>query len=166
MNAVDWLRAFEKEQKTIREISRKAGATELEVIKALVTGERVALHGKDLVLPLLADLAELKSPCMLIVENQGSIFEIKCNFPKGAPGHGYYNLKMSDNGGLGGHLNINEIGCVAVTAEIFFGIPSKSWWFMHESGKVMFKVFVGRKANKEFWEDQLALFEKWLCKQI
>lgn len=164
MNATDWLHTFEKDNKTIREISRNANVTELEVLRTLITSDQVALYGKDEILPLLNELSEMGTT-LVIVENQGSIFEIKCRFPKGLEGYGYYNLKIEGEYGLGGHVDINHINHVAVTSEIFFNKPSKAWWFIHESGRVVFKVYVGRDENGEFKPNQLTLFEKWLQKQ-
>lgn len=158
-----WLEAFEKENKTVRELSRTHNVPELEVLKALQGKDQITLLDKEQIRPLLADLSTMGTT-LVIVENQGSIFEMKCAFPAGSEGFGYYNLKIEGECGLGGHVDIEHIAYGAVTTEIFFNKESKAWWFIHESGKVTFKVYVGREEDGSFKPAHLALFDKWAAK--
>ena len=160
-----WLEAFEKEHKTVRELSRIHNVPELEVLKALQSKKEITLLGKSQIKPLLTDLATLGTT-VIIVENQGNIFEMKCAFPEGSEGFGYYNLKVEGECGLGGHIDIEHIAYGAVTTEFFFNKESKAQWFIHESGRVIFKVYVGREKDGSFKPLQLALFDKWSAKKI
>ena len=157
------VKAFEEEKKAIRTICAESGMTGIKVLEALNGRGSVRVFGKEEVLPLFKDLVGL-GVMLVLVEHQGCVFEIKTHFPDGAEGHGYYNFKLEQETGISGHMDIKNISHVAVVSETFHNMESKNWWFIHENGEVMFKVYLGRNADRSLKENQLEVFNKWLNK--
>jgi putative heme utilization carrier protein HutX len=151
---------FFDNKKTIGRIGKENNVSELEVIKDLNGQQGVRLFGKESVKPLLDELSFI-GEVLILVENGGSVFEIKSVFPKGQEGHGYYNLGKAP---LSGHINIDKINNIAVTAETMFGNCSRSWRFLGQDGNSVFRVYVGRNPDKTPLKEHLELFEKWLLK--
>ncbi|MDR1941153.1 MAG: hypothetical protein LBQ47_02395 [Endomicrobium sp.] len=150
---------FLENKKSVGKICRENNVTELEVLKVLDGNKDVRLLGKEFVKKLLADLHSLGELLMLI-EREGSVFEITSPFPCGEEGHGYYNFHRAP---FSGHFNIDKITNVAVVAETLFGKRSCSWRFIGEDGSSVLKVYIKRDANKEFLKPHLESFEKWLA---
>jgi putative heme utilization carrier protein HutX len=153
----DYLAEFTEKKKTVRAISREHNVPELEVLKVLASGNNVRLLGKEFVRPLLQDL-QLLGEVPILIEKDGSIFEIKSIFPAGKESDGYYNLARAP---FSGHLNIEAIEHIAVVDEIFFNLRSCSWFLLNAAGSVIFKVYVARNPDKTHIKEQMDIFEKW-----
>ncbi|WP_196221294.1 heme utilization cystosolic carrier protein HutX [Sansalvadorimonas verongulae] len=95
---------------------------------------------------------------MLVLDVQGSIFEMVTPFPKGGYKFGYYN--MSDKRTpLKGHLKMEGIGTIALVTKPFHGVPTKSIQFFSNEGHPVFKVYLRRNKDKTFLAEQLEQFE-------
>jgi putative heme utilization carrier protein HutX len=148
---------FSGNGKTVRSISREYGVPEFEVLKALEGDKLARLYAKDRVKDMLNAFVRL-GELMILIEKDGSIFEIKSVFPAGSEGHGFYNL---GKGCFSGHLNVNKIENAAAVSEIFFGKRSCSWRFFNEKGDAVFNVYVSRDGGGQHIKEQLDAFEKW-----
>ncbi|WP_434778777.1 heme utilization cystosolic carrier protein HutX [Neisseria sp. Ec49-e6-T10] len=158
-NIQAYVNAFE-EGKSLRTICQEFQISDLVLIQALAHKPEITLLGKDYVKPLLAQLPSIGT-VMTITEHLGSVFEFKGSFPSGTEGHGYHNLNLHGDG-FGGHININNISHIAVVTETMKNNrQSLSWWFIHETGQVVFKVFVGRDADGELKHEQVTILNQW-----
>ncbi|QIM64437.1 heme utilization cystosolic carrier protein HutX [Frederiksenia canicola] len=94
-----------------------------------------------------------------IIEKEGSIFEIKDNFPSGMIGRGYYNLNMKgDEGAIHGHLKLDNIAKIAFVSLPFRGKESYNIAFIAHSGQTIFKVYLGRDEQRQLFPEQVAQF--------
>lgn len=93
---------------------------------------------------------------MFIVHTINGVFEIKAPLPQGSHGRGYFNIHGDSP--LGGHLRIERCDGIYFVDRPFFGRRSCSIQFIDRDGDAMFKVFVGRDANRELLPDQIDRF--------
>ncbi|HDR1058678.1 TPA: heme utilization cystosolic carrier protein HutX [Pasteurella multocida] len=110
-------------------------------------------------------LAEISSWGMFttIIEKEGSIFEIKDRFPTGMVGRGYYNLNMKDEEGtLHGHLKLDNISKIAFVSLPFRGKESYNIAFIANNGQTIFKVYLGRDAERQLFPEQVQKFKAFI----
>jgi heme iron utilization protein len=93
-----------------------------------------------------------------IVHTPDGIFEISGPVPEGKVGGNYFNL--SGPTALHGHLRHERCAAIAFVERPFMGRASASVLFINADGGFMFKVFVGRDANRELKTDQLRRFRE------
>ncbi len=98
-----------------------------------------------------------------IIEVAGCIFEIKCPFPEGSNKFGYYNL-MSEGNPFQGHLKAENINAIALVSKLFHGTMTHSICFLDSQGQGIFKIYLGRNADRSFITGQEQQFE--LLKQL
>ncbi|RKR71256.1 heme utilization cystosolic carrier protein HutX [Otariodibacter oris] len=97
-----------------------------------------------------------------IIEKEGSIFEIKDQFPSGMIGRGYYNLNMKgEEGTLHGHLKLDNIEKIAFISLPFRGKESYNIAFISPQGQTVFKVYLGRNEQRELFPDQVENFKNF-----
>lgn len=105
---------------------------------------------------LWADLATWGT-VTFIVHTRDGVFETKASVPPGAHGRGYFNIHGDSP--LGGHLRADRCESIWFVDRAFFGRRSCSLVFVSVDGDAMFKVFVGRDAERNLDAGQLAKFE-------
>ncbi|MFO6425267.1 heme utilization cystosolic carrier protein HutX [Motilimonas sp. KMU-193] len=137
-------------------MAQQLSLSEGEVVLALPDNMVTAIAG-EAAEAILQQLSEW-GPVTTIVHNQGSIFEIKANFPKGKNAHGYYNL-MGREGELHGHLNLTEVAYIALVSKPFNGKDSHFIGFFSASGQGIFKVYLGRDNKRQLFPDQVEKFQ-------
>lgn len=94
-----------------------------------------------------------------IIEKEGCIFEIKDRFPSGMIGRGYYNLNMKDEeGAIHGHLKLDAIAKIAFISLPFRGKESYNIAFISNTGKTIFKVYLGRDEQRQLFPEQIEHF--------
>lgn len=95
-------------------------------------------------------------------KKEGSIFEIKDQFPAGIVGRGYYNLNMKgDQGSLHGHLKLDNIAHIAFVSIPFRGKESYNIAFISHQGETIFKIYLGRDENRQLFPQQVELFKSF-----
>jgi len=94
---------------------------------------------------------------LFLVHTRDGVFEIKASLPKGEHGRGYFNIHGDSP--LGGHLRADRCESIWFVDRAFFGRRSCSLVFVSVDGDAMFKVFVGRDAERNLDASQLAKFE-------
>ncbi|MCK3655203.1 heme iron utilization protein [Pasteurellaceae bacterium Macca] len=94
-----------------------------------------------------------------IIEKSGCIFEIKDQFPHGMIGRGYYNLNMKgEEGALHGHLKLTQIAQIAFISLPFRGKESYNIAFIDHQNHTIFKVYLGRDAQRQLYPHQVEQF--------
>lgn len=94
---------------------------------------------------------------MFIVHTANGVFETKASLPPGTHGSGYFNIHGDSP--IGGHLKIDRCDGIYFIDRPFFGRRSCSIQFVDRDGDAMFKVFVGRDAERKLNPEQVARFE-------
>jgi len=94
---------------------------------------------------------------VFIVHTADGVFETECTIPPGTHARGYFNIHGDSP--LGGHLKIERCAAIYFVDRPFFKRRSCSLQFINGEGQAMFKIFVGRDADKNLKPDQLARFE-------
>lgn len=95
---------------------------------------------------------------MFIVHTGDGVFETAGTLPAGTHGRGYFNIHGDDTP-IGGHLKVERCAAIYFVDRPFFGRRSCSVQFLNVDDEAMFKVFVGRDADRELMADQVARFE-------
>ncbi|MGL6002691.1 MAG: heme utilization cystosolic carrier protein HutX [Plesiomonas sp.] len=95
-----------------------------------------------------------------IIESEGSIFEFKGAFPAGKPAHGYFNLYTKSAEGLHGHLKLDQVAHIALLEKPFMGKESYSLLFFAQSGRCIFKVYLGRDSKRQLFPEQISRFNQ------
>ncbi|SDI81249.1 heme utilization protein HuvX [Ferrimonas sediminum] len=137
------------------QIADLLGVSEFEVVASLPDGMGTVWPREQLD-SLMADLPEW-GPMTTIVSVAGSIFEFKGGFPKGKPGHGYYNL-VTKGEGLHGHLKLDAVAQVALVSKPFMGSDSHSIQMFDADGAIIFKIYLGRDKKRVLLADQVQRF--------
>jgi putative heme utilization carrier protein HutX len=94
---------------------------------------------------------------MFIVHSAGFIVEVKAELPPARRARGYFNFH--GDSALGGHLPEDACHRIALIDRPFMGRRSLSIQCFDAAGANVFKVFVGRDANRELLAHQVAAFE-------
>ncbi|EHZ2906582.1 heme utilization cystosolic carrier protein HutX [Vibrio parahaemolyticus] len=136
-------------------MAERLGVTEFDVVAALPQ-EMVAIAPGEQAQTILESLVGF-GPVTTIVHSFGSIFEVKAPFPKGKVARGYYNL-MGREGGLHGHLKLDNVKNIALVSKPFMGRESHYFGFFSECGSNIFKVYLGRDEKRELIAEQVTAF--------
>lgn len=91
-----------------------------------------------------------------IIHTKDVIFEFNGRVPAGALGHGFYNLK--GGGAVSGHLRNENCSTIIFLRRPFMGMDTLSVQFLNAEGKAMFKIFVGRDAERRLKAEQVERF--------
>jgi len=140
----------------IEEAAKTHGVTPRQVIEALPVAMRAIGPGSAFV-DAMVDIGSW-GDVTLIVHTDDGIFEASGPVPAGEVGRGYYNVP--GGGALHGHLRHERCGGVAFVERSFMGRSSAFVAFLNVDGGIMFKVFVGRDAERNMKADQLAAFRR------
>ncbi|WP_413113598.1 heme utilization cystosolic carrier protein HutX [Thaumasiovibrio sp. DFM-14] len=136
---------------SVTDLATKANLTEAEACMALPEEMVVATDGKhaETILTALPDWGRVTT----IINNFGSIFEVKAPFPKGKSMHGYYNLLSRE--GLNGHLRIDLITNIAFVSKVFHGMDTHHIAFFNKEGGCVFRVYLGRDKARNLLPEQV-----------
>ncbi|CAM3759650.1 ChuX-like family protein [Vibrio aerogenes CECT 7868] len=139
------------------DIATKLNVSELEVLQAFPSQSAVVISG-DHARDLLHEIAGWKTDVTVIVQSGGSIFEVKAPLPEGKFARGYYNL-MGQTGQLHGHLNLDNIAHIALVSKPFMGKESHYFGFLDAQGDNIFKIYLGRDAQRNLLPGQVETFQ-------
>ena len=90
-----------------------------------------------------------------IVNTGNVVFEAKGDIPDGKMGRGYYNLHGKP---IGGHLKADACELIAFVSRKFMGSDTHSVQFYANDGSCMFKIYLGRDAERNFLAGQVDAF--------
>jgi len=139
------------------QIAEQLGVSEYQVVASLPAPMRAILPRESLD-ALMQDLPEWGN-MTTIISAAGSIFEVKGSFPKGKPGHGYYNL-INKGEGLQGHLKLDQVAHIALVSKPFMGSESHSFQFFDAQGAIIFKIYLGRDRKRVLLPEQVQSFNQ------
>ena len=138
------------------EMANKLNASELDVIQAM-PADMVTLIDASHYLDVLRDI-KTWGELTLVIDVDGSIFEMVGHFPKGGEKFGYYNLSDRRTP-LKGHLKVDNVAVIALVSKPFHGVETRSVQFLSKQGRMLFKVYLRRDKEKSFLPEQLEKFE-------
>ena len=141
---------------TPAEVAVELNVLEAEVIRAMPENMVTLLDASQLkeVYTHLREWGDL----MLVMDVEGSIFEMVTPFPKGGYKFGYYNMSDSRTP-LKGHLKMDGIGTIALVSKPFHGLETRSVQFFSKAGRPVFKAYIRRNKDKTLVAEQLEQFE-------
>ncbi len=144
----------EKPVAALEDIAATAGTSVIDVVRNLPEGEATCVDGSHFVeaMQAMRDWGEIT----LIVNTGDVILEGKAPMPDGSLAHGYYNLKGKP---IGGHLKADACEMVAFVSRKFMGSDTHSVQFYSKAGNCMFKVYLGRDAERNFLPGQVDAFK-------
>lgn len=138
------------------EIASQLNASELDVIRAMPS-DMVTMVDASHYLEVLRDI-KTWGELTLVIDVDGSIFEMVGHFPKGGEKFGYYNLSDRRTP-LKGHLKLDNVAAIALVSKPFHGVPTRSVVFLSQTGRTLFKVYLRRDKEQNFLPEQLDKFE-------
>ncbi|TCO11499.1 hypothetical protein EV666_11287 [Camelimonas lactis] len=156
-NTIAALRAeiAEKPDGVLEALAERHQTTMKTVFSALPEGQATPVPASRFE-DLWADLATW-GDVTFIVHTRDGVFETKAPVPPGSHGRGYFNIHGDSP--LGGHIRADRCDSIWFVDRPFFGRRSCSLVFINTDGEAMFKVFVGRDAQRELNPQQIARFE-------
>ncbi|MFV0490648.1 MAG: heme utilization cystosolic carrier protein HutX, partial [Pseudorhodobacter sp.] len=133
----------------LEDIARAAGTNVASVLRALPEGEAHCIPGAHFVsvMDSFGDWGDMT----LIVNTGNVILEAKGQVT-GSVGRGFYNL-----GGkaVGGHLKFDACDMIAFVSRKLFGSDTHSIQFYDTKGDCMFKIYLGRDADRKLIPSQV-----------
>ncbi|WP_422443828.1 MULTISPECIES: heme utilization cystosolic carrier protein HutX [unclassified Endozoicomonas] len=138
------------------DIANQLNASELDVIQAM-PADMVTLIDASHYLDVLRDI-KTWGELTLVIDVDGSIFEMVGHFPKGGEKFGYYNLSDRRTP-LKGHLKLDNVAVIALVSKPFHGVATRSVQFLSKQGRMLFKVYLRRDKEQNFLPEQLEKFE-------
>jgi len=138
------------------DIAAQLSVSETEVIQHMPS-EMVTLISAEHYLEILKDL-KTWGELTVVIDVDGSIFEIVGHFPRGVEKFGYYNLG-DQRTPLKGHLKMDNVANIALISKPFHGVETKSIQALGSSGRVIFKAYLRRDKEKKFLTEQLEKFD-------
>ncbi|MEO0421989.1 MAG: heme utilization cystosolic carrier protein HutX [Pseudomonadota bacterium] len=148
---------FQEEPGALLErVAEEFGVTPLEAAH-LLPAEHCTLVDGAMLPDVLEELSRW-GEVMFLVHLPAFIVEVKTSIPAVTAGRGYLNFQ----GGapLGGHLREDACEAIAFLDRPFMGRRSCAALFFDEAGDCIFKVFVGREADRSLKAGQLENFER------
>ncbi|MCA0899531.1 heme utilization cystosolic carrier protein HutX [Microbulbifer agarilyticus] len=142
---------------TLEQMANKLETSVREIIVNLPQ-EMASLAGSEDVWGLIEELPSW-GKVTAIMQNEGSVFEFKGEFPKGSIAHGYFNF-MHHKNPFHGHLLVDGIVEIAFVSKPHRGTESHSMVFLAPSGNCVFKVFLGRDAERKLIPEQVERFKQ------
>ncbi|WP_299730231.1 heme utilization cystosolic carrier protein HutX [uncultured Endozoicomonas sp.] len=138
------------------EMAKQLNVSELAVIQAM-PADLVTLIDARHYLDVLRDI-KTWGELTLVIDVDGSIFEMVGHLPKGGEKFGYYNLS-DKRSPLKGHLKVDNVETIALVSKPFHGVDTRSVQFLSKTGRMLFKVYLRRDKEKNFFPEQLEKFE-------
>lgn len=133
----------------LEDIAASANSTVADVVRHLPDGQSICVPGEFFVeaMQAMKDWGEIT----FIVNTGSVIFEGKAPLPDGSVARGFYNLHGKP---LGGHLKYEACEMIAFVSRDFMGKQTHSVQFYDTDGACMFKIYLGRDADRNFLPGQ------------
>ncbi len=131
-------------------LAQELGVKEVEIIRNLPQEMRVEVPASEFV-AVWEEMVTWEKITFLNISS-GCILEVQAKLPKGAFGHGYFNMHDADSP-IGGHIMHDKIGSIWLVSKPFFKLESHCVLVFDTPGDLMFGVFLGRDDKKHLLED-------------
>ncbi|GAA0311106.1 heme utilization cystosolic carrier protein HutX [Rhodovulum strictum] len=138
----------------LEDIAAQSGASFAEVLACLPDDEAVLVPGHHFE-EAMAEITRW-GEITLIINTGDVILEAKGELPPGSVAQGYFNLHGRP---IGGHIRAGACAGVAFVTRGLFGMEARSVQFLDTRGGCLFKIYLGRDANRALIPAQLAAFE-------
>lgn len=138
---------------SIEALAERASVTPADVIANLPAGQATTIGG-DRFVDVMTGIAGW-GEITFIVNTPDLVFEAKGAVPEGSMGRGYYNLFGKP---IGGHLKADNCASIAFVSRKMFGKDTHSVQFFNADGGCMFKIYLGRDAQRALIPGQVAQF--------
>jgi heme iron utilization protein len=138
----------------LEDLAKEHGVTTKDVLALLPDTESVLVGGDrfELVMREMTTWGELT----LVVNTGDVILEAKGRLPEGSMAQGYYNLHGKP---IGGHLKASNCDLIAFVSRKLFSSDTHSVQFYNRLGDCMFKVYLGRDAQRQLIPEQVERFK-------
>lgn len=157
-------RIKEKKPVMLAMLAKEFSVTELEAARAL-PGDMSRFAAKEHFDAVWRELTAWGG-ATFIMQRLGTVLEVKGTIPPGSYGHGYFNLKSE--GGIGGHVKVDDLETMCFLAMPFMGLESLSIQFFNTAGEVKFSIYAGRNQKREILPAVRESFNRMrdsLCKE-
>lgn len=104
---------------------------------------------------IMQALATLEDAVTFIAHTADAIVEVTGKLPSGQIGRGFYNFDHTHEGGVHGHLRYENCAAIYLLERPFMGKHTVSLNFVNHQGGAMFKIFVGRDAERNLRQNQI-----------
>ena len=131
---------------TLGLIARELGCSDLAAAHMLPAENRAFMRDIADFDALWAEMSQWEKVTLFII-HEGHVFEIQSKLSAGKRAMGYYNILAKD-AVIGGHLNADALGHVAVITMPFMGRESHYVAFFGKDEKLHFCVYVGRENHQ------------------
>lgn len=138
----------------LEDVAREHGVRPLDVVSALPDHEAVLVDGGAFV-EVMGEMTGW-GEVTVIVNTGDVILEAKGEVPQGSLGFGYYNLHGKP---IGGHLKADRCAKIAFVSRRLFTSDTHAVQFYDRDGGCMFKVYLGRDADRQLIPAQVAKFQ-------
>ncbi|TCT18104.1 heme utilization cystosolic carrier protein HutX [Thiobaca trueperi] len=137
----------------LEDLAREHGVTTRDVLSLLPASEAVLIGGDRFaeVMQEMTTWGELT----LLVNTGDVILEAKGPLPEGSLAQGYYNLHGKP---ISGHLKAANCDLIAFVSRKLFSSDTHSVQFYNHQGDCMFKVYLGRDAQRQLIPEQIERF--------
>jgi putative heme utilization carrier protein HutX len=139
----------------IGDLARQFGLSEAQAVFFLPREMRVAAPIVDFEL-IWRELCSWER-VTFVSANQGAIVEYSGALPRGAYGHGMFNLRQ-EGSALGGHILTALLGSIWFVSKPLFGRENHSVQFFTRDGAAMFSVYVGRGRDGKLLQSVLTAY--------
>jgi putative heme utilization carrier protein HutX len=139
----------------VEQVAREQGMTPADVLRLLPDTLCRWAPGAALE-QVMADVSGW-GDVLFLVHTVNAIVEVKATIPPGRFGQGFFNLHGP--GPLGGHISASRCADIAFVRRPFMRAETRSIQFYDVEGEGMFKIFVGRDAERRLMHDQLLRFD-------
>ncbi|MDF1632718.1 heme utilization cystosolic carrier protein HutX [Mycoplana sp. MJR14] len=146
----------EKPDGILEALAQQFGVS-LQCVVECLPGGVTRIDGSRFV-EVLGDIAEW-GDITFIVHTSDAIVEFSGPMPRGRMGHGMYNLQGGGSG-LSGHLRPENCKAIFLVRRPFMGMETMSVQFFNAHGETIFKIYVGRDAEKKLKADQVERFDR------
>jgi len=138
----------------LEDVAARTGSSVAEVLACLPETEAACGPG-DRFEETMAEIARWGE--ITLVMNTGDvILEAKGELPEGRVAQGFFNLHGRP---IGGHIRAGACTRIAFVSRALFGMDTRSVQFLNAAGACMFKIYLGRDANRALIPAQVAAFE-------
>lgn len=137
----------------IEYIAKDHDVSPAEVIACLPESQVTTIGGEnfEMVMYEISSWGEIT----FLVHTDDLILEAKGSVPKGKSERGFYNLHGKP---IGGHLKADNCSGISFVSRPLFGTDTHSVQFFNKSGGCMFKIYLGRNADRRMFPDQIVKF--------
>lgn len=137
-------------------IARDAGVSPADLISCMPGDQATTISGDSFtdVMTEISGWGEIT----FIVMTDDVIFEAKGEVPEGSEARGYYNLHGKP---IGGHLKKDNCASISFVSRPLFTSDTHSVQFHNHDGGCMFKIYLGRDADRQLIPAQVAAFKAY-----